>query len=211
MKVLLPDKVWLIRGNHEDRSMNDRYGFKEECSTRLRHKCGTMVYNHIQKAFEQLPVAGLVARRVLVVHGGIGDGAWTLNDLSSIGGPWSWMSLGAKTFCARNGLGLIVRSHQSKQNSLGFDVMHDRMLIRVFSARDYENHGNDGAVLLIEEPDSASDKVTVRPQVLRSVTKCEDEEINRQFEDDGDCMVARATEREALALTRATQRRKSLR
>ena len=27
--------------------------------------------------------------------------------------------------------------------------MHDEKLIRVFSARDYEGHGNDGAVLLV--------------------------------------------------------------
>merc|ERR1712050_615087 len=54
-----------------------------------------------------------------------------------------------KTFCAVNGLGLVIRSHQSKVGSLGFSVMHDRMLLRVFSARDYEEHGNDGAVILI--------------------------------------------------------------
>jgi hypothetical protein len=56
-----------------------------------------------------------------------------------------------KTFCAANGLGLIIRSHQSKEGSLGFSLMHDRMLIRVFSARDYEEHGNDGAVILVSE------------------------------------------------------------
>merc|ERR1719210_1854536 len=86
-----------------------------------------------------------------------------------------------KMFCARNGLGLIVRSHQSKKDSLGFDIMHERMLIRVFSARDYEGHANDGAVLLIE-PFAGSNEnyLMVRPQVLRSLTKSRDEEINRK-------------------------------
>ena len=50
-----------------------------------------------------------------------------------------------KTFCARNGLAMVVRSHQSKKYGLGFDLMHDEKLIRVFSARDYEGHCNDGA------------------------------------------------------------------
>merc|ERR1711879_771384 len=39
----------------------------------------------------------------------------------------------------------------SKQDSYGFDVMHDHQLIRVFSARDYEGHGNDGAILYLSK------------------------------------------------------------
>ncbi|CAE8635799.1 unnamed protein product, partial [Polarella glacialis] len=58
-----------------------------------------------------------------------------------------------KTFCARNGLGMVVRSHQCKLEGLGFDVMHDGMLIRIFSARDYEGNGNDSAILSIRKSD----------------------------------------------------------
>jgi len=78
-----------------------------------------------------------------------------------------------KTFCARNGISLIARSHQSKQGSPGFDVMHDNLLVRVFSARDYEDHGNDGAVLSITQDGSSGcgSLLRVRPQVLRSVNK----------------------------------------
>merc|ERR1719230_2372316 len=76
-----------------------------------------------------------------------------------------------KMFCARNGLSLIVRSHQSKQGSPGFDVMHESLLMRVFSARDYEGHGNDGAVLLVTYKDDKEEMLSVRPQVLRSTTK----------------------------------------
>merc|ERR1719160_1519330 len=75
-----------------------------------------------------------------------------------------------KGFCARNGLSLIVRSHQSKRSSPGFDVMHENLLVRVFSARDYEGHGNDGAVLFVRKSDQHG-LLKVRPQVLRSVTK----------------------------------------
>lgn len=28
--MLSTNKVWLVRGNHEDRTMNARYGFMEE-------------------------------------------------------------------------------------------------------------------------------------------------------------------------------------
>ena len=42
--------------------------------------------------------------------------------------------------------------------------MHDEKLIRVFSARDYEGHGNDGAVLLIRaaEPPGPVQGVVLR-------------------------------------------------
>jgi len=62
-----------------------------------------------------------------------------------------------KTFCARNGLGLIIRSHQCKPDGAGFDIMHDDHLIRVFSARDYEGNGNDSATVLIRNTASDQD------------------------------------------------------
>ncbi|CAJ1418372.1 unnamed protein product [Effrenium voratum] len=84
-----------------------------------------------------------------------------------------------KTFCAKNGIAMVVRSHQSKKDGLGVDVMHDRMLIRVFSARDYEGQCNDGAVLLVRplDPDDKGEDLErpptllVRAQVLASLGK----------------------------------------
>lgn len=102
-----------------------------------------------------------------------------------------------KVFCARNGLSLVVRSHQSKRGSPGFDLMHDNLLIRVFSARDYEGHGNDAAILHVRKFDEGAGpwleapecgKVTkedtmfvrsvlwVRPQVVRSAAKTRKQE-----------------------------------
>mmetsp|Transcript_7910 Transcript_7910/g.17489 ORF Transcript_7910/g.17489 Transcript_7910/m.17489 type:complete len:708 (-) Transcript_7910:92-2215(-) len=216
LKVLLPERIWLVRGNHEERGMNKRYGFFEECRSRLGRDAGTNLFETIERVFDHLPFACLIDQRVLVVHGGIGDGAWKVDDLRDVRRPllddalydldnyWLYNVLwsdpiedddkGAgdvfgvhksprggmttqfgwnitKTFCARNGLGLIVRSHQSKQDSLGFDVMHEDLLMRVFSARDYEGHGNDGAVLFIQPENQADPKspLLVRPQVLAAL------------------------------------------
>mmetsp|Transcript_137175 Transcript_137175/g.242507 ORF Transcript_137175/g.242507 Transcript_137175/m.242507 type:complete len:690 (+) Transcript_137175:111-2180(+) len=199
LKVLLPDKVWLVRGNHEDRAMNEKYGFQDDCRSRLGKEFGQKTYEHFHKAFDQLPVACLVAERILCVHGGIGDGRWTLKDLEQVKRPLtgdklyqsSWIfnilwsdptdeddkpgrsgTFGVhasprfstkqnqvvnfgwnvtKTFCARNGIGLILRSHECKEGGLGYDVMHDRRLVRVFSARDYEGNGNSGAAIMIRD------------------------------------------------------------
>jgi len=230
LKVLYPDRVWLVRGNHEDRMMNEKYGFFDSCLRLLGKDFGPKVFELMQGAFNRLPVACLVAGKILCVHGGIGDGSWRLDDLRTIPRPLestyitdpanSWifnilwsdpiedgkdadpMVFGVhesprggfaarfawnitKTFCARNGLSLIVRSHQSKRGSRGFDVMHENTLVRVFSARDYEGHGNDGAVLQVTEETGKDGKLllVVRPQVVRSVKKARDEELRRAAEE----------------------------
>jgi len=258
LKVSFPKKIWLVRGNHEDKAMNEKYGFKDECVDMLGKNFGRKVYLNIHKVFDQLPVACLIAGKILCVHGGIGDGTWKLGDLRSIRRPlgskefcdpknqwivnllWSdpieeddermqgvfgvhpsprgqfssqfaWNV--TRTFCARNGLGLIVRSHQSKQDSLGFSIMHDNMLVRVFSARDYEGHGNDGAVLSVQTVSYGDhgDLLTVRPQVLRSFSKAADEAIiHKLFEaNEGDAIERRNT-REDLALQRMQRRRQAI-
>jgi len=205
LKVAMPDKVWLVRGNHEERMMNERYGFQEACMRHLGPEFGKKAYDLLELTFEQLPMACLIEGRILVVHGGIGKGDWDLNHLRARKRPlnksdlydpanrwllnilWSdpiaddfeeWeddcdaRSEGpvevfgtrdsprndtavlfgwnvTKAFCARNGLGLVIRSHQSRCNGLGFGLMHDDKLVRVFSARDYEDNDNDCATLLI--------------------------------------------------------------
>ncbi|CAK9055279.1 Serine/threonine-protein phosphatase BSU1 (Bri1 suppressor protein 1) [Durusdinium trenchii] len=199
LKVSMPNRVWLVRGNHEDRTMNEKYGFLEECQDRLGENIGRRTHDLFQTAFDQMPLACVVGGQILCVHGGLGDGRWDLNDLRRVRRPlgpsdldelrwvhnilWSdpieddreeqfeeeelgpvfgvhesprnekaWL-FGwdvTKTWLARNGLAMVVRSHQSKRNGLGFDLMHDERLVRVFSARDYEGHQNDGAVLLVQ-------------------------------------------------------------
>lgn len=35
LKVKYPEKIHLLRGNHEDKWINNAFGFAEECSNRL--------------------------------------------------------------------------------------------------------------------------------------------------------------------------------
>jgi hypothetical protein len=73
-------------------------------------------------------------------------------------------------FCERNGIGMIIRSHEALQNGDGYEVMHAEHLTRVFSARDYGKGQmcNDGAILSVT---IKKGKVLVTPQVLKSVVK----------------------------------------
>uniref|UniRef100_A0A7S4SAC4 Serine/threonine-protein phosphatase n=1 Tax=Alexandrium monilatum TaxID=311494 RepID=A0A7S4SAC4_9DINO len=87
LKVLLPERVWLVRGNHEERSMNSRYGFEEQCTKRLGQIFGPKVFDIFQKAFDQMPFACVIAGRILVVHGGLGSGTWRLDQLRAVRRP----------------------------------------------------------------------------------------------------------------------------
>eukprot|EP00927_Polykrikos_kofoidii_P038895 TRINITY_DN3333_c0_g1_i2.p1 TRINITY_DN3333_c0_g1~~TRINITY_DN3333_c0_g1_i2.p1 ORF type:complete len:503 (+),score=74.89 TRINITY_DN3333_c0_g1_i2:75-1583(+) len=89
LKILYPDKVWLVRGNHEERSMNKKYGFLNELATRCGQAPSDRLFNAFHSVFDQLPLACLIAQSVLVVHGGIGDGTWSLNQLRAAKRPFT--------------------------------------------------------------------------------------------------------------------------
>eukprot|EP00820_Chromera_velia_P016769 Cvel_26242.t1-p1 / transcript=Cvel_26242.t1 / gene=Cvel_26242 / organism=Chromera_velia_CCMP2878 / gene_product=Serine/threonine-protein phosphatase BSL1, putative / transcript_product=Serine/threonine-protein phosphatase BSL1, putative / location=Cvel_scaffold3095:295-15614(-) / protein_length=1417 / sequence_SO=supercontig / SO=protein_coding / is_pseudo=false len=92
LKLLYPRKVFLLRGNHEDRAMNANYGFKAECQSKLGANEGESVWQRVNDVFEFLPLAALVEDSVLCVHGGIGSSVQSLADLQGIPKPISVIS-----------------------------------------------------------------------------------------------------------------------
>lgn len=81
-KILYPTKFFINRGNHETDNMNKIYGFEGEC----KHKYSTdNVYKLFAESFSLLPLATLIGRSYLVLHGGLfsKDGV-TLEDIKNI-------------------------------------------------------------------------------------------------------------------------------
>ena len=89
LKVLHPNQIHLVRGNHEDATINGLYGFKDECRRRLREDADSplSVYNLINSLFEYLPCGAVVDGKVLCIHGGIGGSIETIADIAALPRP----------------------------------------------------------------------------------------------------------------------------
>ncbi|CAD7956923.1 unnamed protein product [Amoebophrya sp. A25] len=96
LKVLYPNKIYLVRGNHEDRLMNQNYGFLHDCGFRFpdaepceqeEQTLGYQVWDRVNDTFEFLPISALVEGVILCIHGGIGDSIFSLDDLRDIPKP----------------------------------------------------------------------------------------------------------------------------
>lgn len=82
-KARFPHKVVLLRGNHEDEVQNSHMGqkgFVEACRTRFGPELGMRVNAAVNEVFHWLPLACLIDESILVLHGGIGDGRWDIDD-----------------------------------------------------------------------------------------------------------------------------------
>ncbi|XP_053993618.1 uncharacterized protein LOC128884326 isoform X2 [Hylaeus volcanicus] len=89
LKCRYPNQIHLIRGNHEDRSINGAYGFQDECRRRLREDPDyeDSCWEKFNKVFDYLPVGALIEDRILCIHGGIGGSIQTLKDISELKRP----------------------------------------------------------------------------------------------------------------------------
>lgn len=80
LKLTHPDKVFLLRGNHETPSVNSRYGFSHVCIKKFGKEARKM-YDEYNNLFSYLS-SSLLCRRILLLHGGIPQGLDTLEDLN---------------------------------------------------------------------------------------------------------------------------------
>lgn len=93
LKIMHPKQVWLNRGNHEDRQQNLRttkigsLGFDRACTDALGAEEGRRIFESFQSFFEWLPLAARIEQKVLVLHGGLGPGDWSLEDLLQVERP----------------------------------------------------------------------------------------------------------------------------
>jgi len=178
LKVRYPDRITLIRGNHESRQITQVYGFYDEC---LRKYGSVNVWRYCTEIFDYLSLSALIEDKILCVHGGLSPSINTLDQIRVIDRKqevphdgamcdllwsdpediegWGLSPRGAgylfggnvvKQFNHTNSIDLIARAHQLVME--GYKYMFEKTLVTVWSAPNYcYRCGNVAAILELDE------------------------------------------------------------
>ncbi|KAF1001681.1 hypothetical protein AG4045_001926 [Apium graveolens] len=84
---LYPDNVYLIRGNHEAPEINALFGFRVECIERMGETDGTWAWKRFNQIFNCLPLAALIEKKIICMHGGIGSSIRSVEQIEKLERP----------------------------------------------------------------------------------------------------------------------------
>ena len=86
-KLAYPKMFNLLRGNHESIAINRVYGFYKELRDRFPEDEAHILYEAFNDLFGYLPLAALIQKKILCMHGGISPMLNSLDDIRNIKRP----------------------------------------------------------------------------------------------------------------------------
>lgn len=196
MKVEYPNNVFLVRGNHEQLGMIQKFGFSNELNEvyKTRYLEATFA-----RAFNQIPLAALVINSFYCVHGGIGPNTKSILQIMSASRPildthqepaystlWSdpskdidgyrqnmrgsgyfFGTAAINDFLNSQNLKLLVRAHQCIAEGYEYSLGHK--VATIFSASNYCGSVNNRSAVLKICNDGSYEAITSPP--LEYVTR----------------------------------------
>ncbi|KAK2649285.1 hypothetical protein Ddye_016774 [Dipteronia dyeriana] len=87
LKIEYPENVHLIRGNHEAADINALFGFRLECIERMGENDGIWAWTRFNQLFNYLPLAALIEKKIICMHGGIGRSIHSVEQIEKLERP----------------------------------------------------------------------------------------------------------------------------
>lgn len=178
LKARYPDRIHLLRGNHESRQITQVYGFFDEC---VRKYGSGNVWRMFTDLFDYLPLTAVIEDQIFCLHGGLSPSIDTLDHIRQLdrvqevphegsmcdllwsdpderrgwgisprGAGYTFGSDISEMFNHRNGLTLVSRAHQLVMD--GFSWTHAMNVVTIFSAPNYcYRCGNQAAIMEVDD------------------------------------------------------------
>ncbi|KAK9206776.1 hypothetical protein WN943_017055 [Citrus x changshan-huyou] len=86
-QIEYPENVHLIRGNHEAADINALFGFRLECIERMGENDGIWAWTRFNQLFNCLPLAALIEKKIICMHGGIGRSIHSVEQIEKLERP----------------------------------------------------------------------------------------------------------------------------